>query len=87
MPNFLDFLIPLLTVGIGLAVLFQSGINDIKQDVRGDRNTLNGVQQHVSDVEVELKTRLGWIEGFLMAQSKAPDEQTYKFRAFGGDKL
>ena len=85
MSNFLDFLIPLLSVGIGLAVLFQAGINDIKQDVRGDRNTLNGVRQHVSDVEVELKTRLGWIEGFLIAQSKTPDEQTYKFRAFDGD--
>ena len=86
MPEFLSFLIPLLTVGVGLGILFQSGINGIKQDAREDRNRVDGVQKHVSSVEIELGSRLAWIEGFLIAQSKTPDMQSmYKFRAIEKD--
>ena len=66
---------------MALGALFLSGINEIKQDLREDRNRVNRVQEHVSNVEIELGGRMAWIEGLLAARSEASSAQSmYRFR-------
>ena len=47
--EFLSFLLPLIGVGIALWLLFDSGIKDLKQDIREARNKMDKVQEHTSN--------------------------------------
>ena len=79
--EFLSFLLPLIGVGVTLWLLFDSGIKDLKQDIREARNKMDKVQEHTSNVEIELGGRMSWIEGLLAGRSEASGVQSrYKFR-------
>ena len=79
--EFLSFLLPLLGVGITLGVLFDSGIKDLRQDIREARNKMDKVQERAVNVEIELGGRMAWVEGLLAARSEASSAKSmYRFR-------
>ena len=73
----LVLLVAILSVGVSLAVMIQNAAKE-------SRSEMNHLQDRVTNLEGNLRDRIGWIEGFLGTPGRPPNQESvYRWRGLG----